>query len=118
MSPDVAQLPAAPAASVVSDAEVAYRRVVRALRTRKRYRYVRPEVRPQGEGFLVVSPCCSRNVEPDGGIIEIAWLERAGEAWRLHFRDHATRRWAQRAEGTLPMLLDVLCVDPERVFWP
>ena len=104
--------------TVIGATELAYRRVLRALRNRRRYRYVRPEVRPRDEGFVVVSPCCSRNVDPQGGVIDIAWIEPLGNEWRLHHRDHATGRWATSAEGALPRLLELLCADPERVFWP
>jgi len=119
MSPEPAAVAVTPvAARVVAASELAYRRVVRALRARRRYRYVRPEVRRQDAGFVVVSPCCSRNVDPAGGPIDIAWIEPDGATWRLHRRDHAAGRWARCAEGPLPRLLDLLCADPQRLFWP
>jgi hypothetical protein len=105
-------------AAVIGATEVAYRRVLRALRSRRRYRYVRPEVRARDDGFVVVSPCCSRNVDPQGGVIDIAWIEPLGTGWRLHHRDHASGRWSTSAEGPLPRLLELLCADPERLFWP
>lgn len=98
--------------------EVSLRRVQRALRARRRYRYVRPEVRRQDDDLVVVSPCCSRNVDRDGGVIAIAWLERVGARWRLHRRDHEQNRWVACEDGPLPRLLDLLCADPERAFWP
>jgi hypothetical protein len=107
----------APATPLAAD-ELSYRRVLRALRARRRYRYVRPEVRRQDDDFIVVSPCCSRNVARDGGVIAIAWLERMDARWRLHRRDHAHDRWVACLDGPLPRLLDVLCADPERAFWP
>ncbi len=46
------------------------------------------------------SPCCSRNVDPEGGVIDIALLEpcmlprqAAPVGWRLHSRDHAGATW-------------------------
>ena len=108
---------AAPAAAIAAS-EVARRRVLRALRERRRYRYVRPDVLPRDGGFVVVSPCCSRNVDPQGGVIDIAWIQPLGTRWRLHHRDHATGRWTPCADGALPRLLALLCADPGRVFWP
>jgi hypothetical protein len=103
---------------VVPAEELNYRRVVRALRARMRYRYVRPELRRVGYGFVVRSPCCSRNVDADGGVIDIAWIERTDHGWRLHHRDHTARRWTLVVDGPLPHLLELLCTDPERLFWP
>lgn len=102
--------------AVVADLD--HRRVVRALRARARYRYVRPQVRRQDDGFVVRSPCCSRNVDAAGGVIEIAWIERTGTGWRLHRRDHATQHWIVVGDGPLPHLLERLRVDPARLFWP
>lgn len=94
-------------------------RILDALRQRVRYRYVQPVVVPAQAGWHVVSPCCSRNVDRDGGVIDIAWLEPAAHGWRLHSRDHAAQRWVLRAEGDeLGEVLDLLCLDPQRVFWP
>jgi hypothetical protein len=93
--------------------------IVDALRQRVRYRYVQPVVVPAEPGWKVVSPCCSRNVDADGGVIDIAWLEPVGEAWRLHARDHRQGRWRLQAEGpALAPLLELLCQDHRRVFWP
>jgi len=95
------------------------RRIQRALRERVRYRYVQPKVERLDQGFLISSPCCSRNVDPDGGVIEIAWLEPAGEMWRVYARDHASATWVlQDQSPQLQVLLDVICVDADRVFWP
>jgi hypothetical protein len=103
---------------VIGPAEVAHRRILRALRTRRRYRYVKPTVRERDGGFVVTSPCCSRSVDRDGGVIEIAWIESTGVGWRLHRRDYAANAWAPCDEGPLPRLLDLLCSDPDRLFWP
>jgi hypothetical protein len=94
-------------------------RILDALRKRTRYRYVQPLVLREGDGWCVVSPCCSRNVDPDGGMIRIAWLNPVADGWQLHSQDHAAQRWAlQDRAATLEPLLDLLCRDPQRVFWP
>lgn len=102
------------------------RRLERALRQRVRYRYVRPRVLREGANFRIESPCCSRNVDPEGGVIDIALLEpcmlprqAAPVGWRLHSRDHAGATWVARSEcAPLDQLLDLLCVDQDRLFWP
>ncbi|WP_454720211.1 MULTISPECIES: DUF3024 domain-containing protein [Cupriavidus] len=95
-------------------------RVERALRQRTRYRYVQPRVWREAQGLRIESPCCSRNVDAAGGLIDIAWLERDSEGqWCLHARDHAAQRWVLRQRcAELAPLLDVLCVDADRVYWP
>jgi hypothetical protein len=95
-------------------------RVVRALRQRTRYRYVRPCVLREGPGYRVESPCCSRNVDPAGGTIDIALLLPDGaQRWCLLARDHAQGRWTPKLEHVpLALALDALCADAERVFWP
>ena len=94
-------------------------RLQRALRERQRYRYVTPRVTAEDEGFLIQSPCCSRNVDPQGGLIDIALLmPMACGHWRLSSRDHATSMWVERLQDQpLEVLLEALCVDSERVFW-
>ncbi|WP_245621113.1 DUF3024 domain-containing protein [Paraburkholderia ferrariae] len=116
----------APSAAHVADAgdarvaDFTQRQIERALRNRVRYRYVRARVAREPEGYRIESPCCSRNVDPAGGVIDIAWLARDEDGqWHLHARDHAARRWvAQYASHDLAMLLNRLCVDAARVFWP
>jgi len=99
-------------------------RIARALETRARYRYVRPAVAPadpaHGAGWQVRSPNCSRNIDPAGGEIAIAWLEpQGGGRWRLHARDHAAGRWTLNADDLpLGQALALLNADPDRVFWP
>ena len=101
-------------------------RVARALRERVRYRYVAPRVLREGQSFRIQSPCCSRNVDPSGGLIDIALLtpDAAGEPgagglWSLSARDHAAGLWRVRLQGEpLETVLDALCVDSERQFWP
>lgn len=128
-------------AVVVDLASRRLERLIRdALSQRSRYRYVQPRVEREGLGWKVVSPNCSRNVDPDGGEIDIAWLvpgelaaagevASAGEAgkvavageagpWRLYARDHAEGCWRlRRQDAALQPLLDHLCADPARDFW-
>lgn len=95
-------------------------RIARALGGRSRYRYVRPRVLPEAGGWKIVSPNCSRNIDPAGGEIEIAWLLPAsGGLWLLHARDHAQGCWRLQAAGlSLADALQRLCEDPLRVYWP
>ena len=92
----------------------------RALRARVRYRYVQPNVLREGDSFRIQSPCCSRNIDPSGGLIDIALLvPSASQRWCLFARDHASHRWVPRFKNQpLPELLDLLCLDSERQFWP
>ncbi|ABM36895.1 DUF3024 domain-containing protein [Polaromonas naphthalenivorans] len=95
-------------------------RVEKALRERVRYRYVQPLVLREGDSFRIQSPCCSRNVDPSGGVIDIALLAPgADQRWSLSARDHARGAWVPRFQDEpLDELLDALCVDNERQFWP
>lgn len=95
-------------------------RIERALRHRVRYRYVQPQIeRAEWGGWVITSPCCSRNIDPSGGVIDIAWVEPVEDAWALHFKDHVHDRWVLHDESRhLQPLLDEICVDPMRVFWP
>lgn len=95
------------------------RRLERALRGRARYRYVRPRVLREGQAYRVESRCCSRNVDPQGGVIDIALLTPAEHAgWQLHARDHAAGAWVAQHSGSLDELLELLCVDAQRRYWP
>lgn len=100
--------------------EIDLMRVSRSLEGRERYRYVTPTVLPVSHGYLVRSPCCSRNVDPDGGEIDVAlltWDERRGE-WSLSRRDHAAECWVEDGRfARLGELLTRLAVDPARQFW-
>lgn len=95
-------------------------RILRALAARSRYRYVRPRVLAEAGGWKIVSPNCSRNIDPAGGEIAIAWLLPAnGGRWLLHARDHAQGCWRLQAAGlSLADALQRLCEDPLRVYWP
>jgi hypothetical protein len=95
-------------------------RLERALRERLRYRYVRPQVVQEGEALRIQSPNCSRKVDPNGGVIDIALLVPHGQnRWCLCSRDHAENEWVPRLQNAaLDDALDALCVDSERQFWP
>lgn len=95
-------------------------RIERALAARSRYRYVRPRLVAEGAGWKILSANCSRNVDPEGGEIAIAWFEPDGcGRWRLHARDHVEGRWTLVGDGlTLDTALAQVCHDETRVFWP
>lgn len=101
-------------------ADFALARIERALARRARYRYVHPRVEREGAGWKILSPNCSRNIDPRGGEIAIAWLVPASDgSWRLHARDHAAGGWRlEDADLTLDTALVRLCADPHRIFWP
>jgi hypothetical protein len=52
------------------------KQIERALAKRERYRYVRPTLRLMPDGIIVHSPCCSRRVDPAGGVVDVALLQR------------------------------------------
>lgn len=100
--------------------ELDLRRIRRALERRVRYRYVEPSVLPHQDGYRIESPCCSRTVDPEGGVIDIAlirWL--AGPAcWWLYSRDHVHGEWQPELPfDRLADLLELLVTDPDRIFW-
>lgn len=100
--------------------ELDLHRIERALRDRKRYRYVTPKVVAAEDGYLVRSPCCSRTVDPEGGEIDVAWLRwcESPRGWELLGKDHRGGRWiADSAFTRLPDLLNRLNHDPDRKFW-
>lgn len=104
---------------LIGAGELTRRRLMRALRDRARYRYVKPMVWADGEGWRITSPCCSRTVDPDGGVIDIARLVPEGDAWALYAKDHAQGAWTLHSSSTdMNTLLETLCTDPARVFWP
>jgi hypothetical protein len=96
------------------------KRIERALKERKRYRYVSPMVRAVDGGYLIESPCCSRNIDVDGGIIDIALLQYEGceGTWQLLRKDHSRGKWElHSSHARLPELMNYLNIDPEREFW-
>jgi hypothetical protein len=100
--------------------EVDRKRIERGLRGRKRYRYVQPVVTGIEGGYLVQSPCCSRTVDSDGGLIDVARFEYCLErrAWHLLRRDREQNRWERYREfSALGGAIEMLNHDPERVFW-
>jgi hypothetical protein len=101
--------------------EVDCKRIERALAGRERYRYVSPRVYPMRNGYRVESPCCSRNIDKEGGVIDIAQLEYLPELamWRLYRKDHKLGQWESYAAlNSLPDVLELLKCDPLRMFWP
>jgi len=80
---------------------------------------VTPAVRIVESGFQVESPCCSRRVDADGGVVDIALLLcRQPGAWGLYRKDHAAAQWL--LHGTyawLSELLEELKNDPKQIFW-
>ncbi|WP_257170744.1 DUF3024 domain-containing protein [Bradyrhizobium sp. SRS-191] len=100
--------------------ELDRKRIERALKSRKRYRYVEPAVVPVDEGYQVRSPCCSRNIDKDGGVIDVALLRHdpAKTMWKLFWRDHAKGSWELHSvHQRLTAAVDELNADPERIFW-
>lgn len=100
--------------------ELDLKRIERALQARKRYRYVQPKVLAVAGGYRVESPCCSRNIDPEGGVIDVALLQFDGHrpAWNLYRKDHKNGMWELHSSHLLlPALLDRLNADPERIFW-
>ena len=106
--------------AVAQPNEFDYRRILRALEKRRRYRYVTPLLLKTTNGYRIQSPCCSRNIDPDGGVVDIALLlfdERKAN-WRLLRKDHSVGVWELDSEfPRLAELLDHLNEDAERRFW-
>lgn len=94
-------------------------RIERALPQRHRYKYVQPRVEKAGEGWKVISPNCSRSIDPEGGEIDIAWFEPMADGrWRLHAKDHAAALWVPKAAAlTLEQAIDKLVSDPLGEYW-
>jgi hypothetical protein len=91
----------------------------RALRSRTRYRYVTPRIRTIVGGFRIESQNCSRRIDPDGGVVDIALLRlsRSG-TWRLFHKDHEAHEWL--LYGLYQRITDLLIpllTDPRRLFW-
>lgn len=96
------------------------RRIEKALQARKRYRYVSPLVAATAGGYRIESPCCSRNIDPEGGIIDVALLVYRDEpaGWHLYWKEHARKAWHLDAVfSRLTELLERLNADPDRRFW-
>jgi hypothetical protein len=100
--------------------DVDRKRIERALAARERYRYVTPAVRPAEGGYRIESPCCSRNIDENGGTIDIARIEYLSvlRCWRLYRRNHQWCEWEYYAQyATLAALLAELNRDEKRAFW-
>lgn len=100
--------------------DVDRKRIERALAQRQRYRYVSPYVRKEADGYRIESPCCSRNVDQNGGVIDIARLEYQDQwrIWRLYRKEHVQAQWVMEGEyGSLTAVLQKLNEDPQRIFW-
>jgi hypothetical protein len=96
------------------------KRIERALRSRKRYRYVSPRVRPVAGGYLIESPCCSRNIDPEGGTIDVALIHHDAQSavWKLFRKDHTAKAWELHSlHQRLDAVTGELNEDPERLFW-
>jgi hypothetical protein len=96
------------------------RRIANALEKRRRYKYVTPSVFPTVGGYKIQSPCCSRNIDPDGGVIDVALLlyDHDGGSWRLLRKNHGLGLWeVDSVHDRLAQLLSYLNDDPERRFW-
>lgn len=100
--------------------DVDRRRILRALASRARYRYVEPTVSNAEEGYRIDSPCCSRNVDPEGGVVPVAWVQyqQGPVPWRLYYHDHKHQQWCLHSlYDRLDELLQELNADPQRKFW-
>ncbi|MFO1107722.1 MAG: DUF3024 domain-containing protein [Bradyrhizobium sp.] len=100
--------------------ELDRKRIERALKSRQRYRYVSPKVADVAGGYLIESPCCSRNIDAEGGVIDVALLhhEAASGVWQLFCKDHRNGVWELHStHQRLASVTDLLNADPERVFW-
>ncbi|MGY8683664.1 hypothetical protein Q2941_38690 [Bradyrhizobium sp. UFLA05-153] len=96
------------------------RRIERALKSRERYRYVSANITGVAGGYLIESPCCSRNIDVRGGIIDVAMLhhDRASASWQLFRKDHKQGVWKLHStHQRLASVTDLLNADPERAFW-
>jgi hypothetical protein len=96
------------------------KRIQRALKSRKRYRYVTPMVTPALGGYRIISPCCSRNIDQAGGVVDVALIchDPTNAMWKLFWRNHRKGDWELHSvHERLHVALDELNADPERIFW-
>lgn len=100
--------------------EVDRKRIECALGSRRRYRYVSPSVRPVKGGYLIESPCCSRDIDKDGRVIDVALIHHDAVCglWKLFWKDHARGIWQfHSVHRRLSAVTDELNADLDRVFW-
>lgn len=100
--------------------ELDRKRIERALKTRRRYRYVSPSVAPVTDGYRIESPCCSRNIDPDGGTVDVALLryDASNALWQLFRKDHKGGGWKlHNTYDRLIVAVDEVNIDPARTFW-
>lgn len=100
--------------------ELDLRRIERMLQKRARYLYVVPRVEMTASGYLIQSPCCSRNIDAEGGMVDIALLEYHVElgVWKLFRKDHPEGGWEFfMLERSLQVLMDCINRDTARLFW-
>ncbi len=100
--------------------ELDRKRIERALKSRQRYRYVSPKVADVAGGYRIESPCCSRNIDAEGGVIDVALLhhDATSGTWQLFRKDHKKGAWELHSiHQRLASVTDLLNADPERVFW-
>lgn len=96
------------------------KRIERALEQRKRYRYVTPSVAAVTDGYRITAPCCSRNIDPEGGIVDVALIlfDADRSLWQLFRKDHDKDAWEHHSIfERLPDLLALLNADEDRQFW-
>ncbi|MCK1429151.1 DUF3024 domain-containing protein [Bradyrhizobium sp. 87] len=96
--------------------ELDRKRIERALIFRKHS----PSVTPVKAGYLIESPCCSRNIDNDGGQIDVALFhyDAVSGIWKLFFKNHARGSWKfYSIFHRLASAIDELNTDPERPFW-
>lgn len=100
--------------------ELDIRRIKRMLVKRERYRYVSVNVVASSGGYHVISPCCSRAINSESGMIDIARIEfdASLSKWKLFSKDHGRNAWELRhTSARFTPLMDFLNRDPERIFW-
>lgn len=97
-----------------------FKRIERALEARRRYRYVSPLLLKTANGYKITSPCCSRNIDPEGGIVDIALVlfDEGNRNWRLLRKNHECGVWElDSVYVRLAELLSHLNEDADRRFW-
>lgn len=100
--------------------ELDRRRIERSLKSRRRYRYVTPRVAVVEGGYKIESPCCSRNIDRSGGVVDVALVLHDPNRlrWQLFRKDHSSSSWLlDGSHERLTDALERLNADPERVFW-